>query len=76
MSRRFAIRLLGALGAAAGPLFGATGCVATVPPGALPRTPAPAAGKAAGGIRVVQGPGGDVVDGGVRRDGEGDADDA
>ncbi|MFD9571682.1 beta-glucosidase [Streptomyces sp. NPDC059982] len=49
MSRRFAIRLLGALGAAAGPLFGATGCVATVPPGALPRTPAPAAGKAAGG---------------------------
>ncbi|MFD8984461.1 beta-glucosidase [Streptomyces sp. NPDC059564] len=55
MSRRSAIRLLGALGAAAGSALGGTGCVATVPPGALPRTAAPApaaAGKSGSGARI------------------------
>ncbi|MFF3016178.1 beta-glucosidase [Streptomyces sp. NPDC057939] len=54
VSRRSAIRLLGAVGAAGG-APAAAGCVATVPPGALPRkaSPAPAAaGKPAVGARV------------------------
>lgn len=54
VSRRSAIRLLGALGAAAGSALGGTGCVATVPPGALPRTAAPAtaAGKSGSAARI------------------------
>ncbi|MGW0390075.1 beta-glucosidase [Streptomyces sp. NPDC003042] len=44
VSRRSAIRLLGAVGVA----LGTTGCVATVPPGALPRKASPAAVAAAG----------------------------
>ncbi|MFD3872377.1 beta-glucosidase [Streptomyces sp. NPDC058623] len=54
VSRRSAIRLLGAVGAAGSPLASA-GCVAGVPPGALPRTASPAAaaaGKPAVGARV------------------------
>ncbi|MGW7315956.1 beta-glucosidase [Streptomyces sp. NPDC054865] len=54
VSRRSAIRLLGAVGTA-GSALGTAGCVAGVPPGALPRKASPAAaaaGKPAVGARV------------------------